>query len=38
MQTGHVPLFPLVCPNTVKPPGASQMQTNMIACNVKYSY
>jgi hypothetical protein len=37
MQTGHVPLFPLVYPDTVKPPGASWMQTNMIAYNVKYS-
>jgi hypothetical protein len=36
-QIGHVPLFPLVCPDNVKPPGASWMQTNMIAYNVKYS-
>jgi hypothetical protein len=36
-QTGHASLFPLVCPNTVKPPGVSWMQTNMIAYNVKYS-
>jgi hypothetical protein len=36
-QTGHVSLFPLVCPDNVKPPGASWMQTNMIAYNVKYS-
>jgi hypothetical protein len=35
-QTGH-PLFPLVCPDTVKTLGASQMQTNMIAFSVKYS-
>jgi hypothetical protein len=38
IQIGHVPLFPLVCPDTVKPPGASWMQTNVIAYNVKYSY
>jgi hypothetical protein len=38
MQTGHAPLFPLVCPDNVKPPAASWMQTNMIAYNVKYSY
>jgi hypothetical protein len=38
MQTGYAPLFPLVCPDTVKPPGASWMQMNMIAYNVKYSY
>jgi hypothetical protein len=37
MQIGHAPLFPLVCPDTVKPPGTSWMQTNMIAYNVKYS-
>jgi hypothetical protein len=37
MQIGHAPLFPLGCPDTVKPPGASWMQTNMIAYNVKYS-
>jgi hypothetical protein len=37
-QTGHVSLFPLVCPDNVKPPGASWMQMNMIAYNVKYSY
>jgi hypothetical protein len=37
MQTGHASLFPLVCPDTVKPPGAPWMQTNMIAYNVKYS-
>jgi hypothetical protein len=36
-QTGHVSLFPLVCPDNVKPPRASWMQTNMIAYNVKYS-
>jgi hypothetical protein len=36
-QTGHVSLFSLVYPNTVKPPGASWMQMNMIAYNVKYS-
>jgi hypothetical protein len=36
-QTGHAPLFPLVCPDIVKPPGASWMQTDMIAYNVKYS-
>jgi hypothetical protein len=36
MQRRH-PLFPLVCPDTVKPPGASWMQTNMIAFSVKYS-
>jgi hypothetical protein len=36
-QIGHVPLFPLVCPDTVKPLGASWMQMNMIAYNVKYS-
>jgi hypothetical protein len=33
-QIGHAPLFYLVCPDTVKPPGASWMQTNMIAYNV----
>jgi hypothetical protein len=37
MQIGHAPLFPLVCPDNVKPLGASWMQTNMIAYNVKYS-
>jgi hypothetical protein len=37
MQIGHAPLFPLVCPNNVKPPGALWMQMNMIAYNVKYS-
>jgi hypothetical protein len=37
MQTGHAPLFPLVCPDNVKPPGASWMQTNMIAYNVNCS-
>jgi hypothetical protein len=37
MQTGHAPLFPLGYPDTVKPPGASWMQTNMIAYNIKYS-
>jgi hypothetical protein len=31
MQTGHSPLFPLVCPDNVKPPRASWMQTNTIA-------
>jgi hypothetical protein len=36
-QTGHAPLFPLVCPDNVKPPGALWMQTNMIAYNMKYS-
>jgi hypothetical protein len=36
-QIGHAPLFPLVCPDNVKPPGASWIQTNMIAYNVKYS-
>jgi hypothetical protein len=36
-QTGYAPLFPLVCPDNVKPPGASWMQMNMIAYNVKYS-
>jgi hypothetical protein len=36
-QTGYVPLFPLVCLYNVKPLGASWMQTNMIAYNVKYS-
>jgi hypothetical protein len=36
-QTGNAPLLPLVCPDNVKPPGASWMQTNMIAYNVKYS-
>jgi hypothetical protein len=36
-QIGHAPLFPLVCPGTVKPPVATWMQTNMIAYNVKYS-
>jgi hypothetical protein len=34
-QIRHAPLFPLVCPDNVKPPGASWMQTNMIAYNVK---
>jgi hypothetical protein len=37
MQIGHVPLFLLVYPDTVKLQGASWMQTNMIAYNVKYS-
>jgi hypothetical protein len=37
MQTGYAPLFPLVCPENVKPPGASWMQMNMIAYNVNYS-
>jgi hypothetical protein len=37
MQIRHAPLFPLVCPDNVKPPGASWMQTNIIAYNVKYS-
>jgi hypothetical protein len=37
-QTGLVPLFPLVYPDNVKPPGTSWIQTNMIAYNVKYSY
>jgi hypothetical protein len=36
-QIGHAPLFPLVCPNNVKPLRASWIQTNMIADNVKYS-
>jgi hypothetical protein len=36
-QPGHASLFPLVCPDIVKPPGASWMQMNMIAYNVKYS-
>jgi hypothetical protein len=36
-QIGHAPLFPLVYPDNVKPPGASWMQMNMIAYNVKYS-
>jgi hypothetical protein len=36
-QIGQVPLFPLVCPDNVKLPGASWMQTSMIAYNVKYS-
>jgi hypothetical protein len=36
-QTGHMPLFLLVCPDNVKALGASWMQTNMIAYNVKYS-
>jgi hypothetical protein len=37
MQIGHAPLFPLVYPDTVKPPGTSWMQANMIPYNVKYS-
>jgi hypothetical protein len=37
-QIGHAPLFPLVYPDNVKPPGASWMQMNMIGYNVKYSY
>jgi hypothetical protein len=37
IQIGYAPLFPLVCPDNVKPLGASWMQTNMIAYNVKYS-
>jgi hypothetical protein len=37
MQIGYAPLFPLVYPDTVNPPGASWMQMNMIAYNVKYS-
>jgi hypothetical protein len=37
MQIQHAPLFPLVCPDNVKPPGASWMQNNIIAYNVKYS-
>jgi hypothetical protein len=36
-QIGHAPLFPLVCPDTVKPPRAPWMRMNMIAYNVKYS-
>jgi hypothetical protein len=36
-QIEHVPLFPLVCPDNVKPLRASWMQMNMIAYNVKYS-
>jgi hypothetical protein len=36
-QIGHATLFPLVYPDNVKPPGASWMQMNMIAYNVKYS-
>jgi hypothetical protein len=36
-QIGHALLFPLVYPDTVKPPRASWMPTNMIAYNVKYS-
>jgi hypothetical protein len=36
-QTGHASLFPLVCPDNINPSGASWMQTNMIAYNVKYS-
>jgi hypothetical protein len=35
-QTGHAPLFPLVCPDNVNPSGESWMQMNMIAYNVKY--
>jgi hypothetical protein len=37
-QIGHAPLFPLVCPDNVKPQGALWMQTNMIAYNVEYFY
>jgi hypothetical protein len=37
IQIGHAPLFPLICPDNVKPSGASWMQTNMIAYNMKYS-
>jgi hypothetical protein len=37
-QKGHARLFSLVCPDNVKPTGASWMQMNMIAYNVKYSY
>jgi hypothetical protein len=37
-QIGHATLFPLVCPDNVKPPVTSWMQTNMITYNVKYSY
>jgi hypothetical protein len=36
MQIGHL-LFSLVWPDTIKSPGAWWMQTNMIACSVKYS-
>jgi hypothetical protein len=36
-QIGHASLFPLFCPDIVKPPRASWMQMNMIAYNVKYS-
>jgi hypothetical protein len=36
-QIGHASLFSLVCPDNVKPLGASWMQTNIIAYNVKYS-
>jgi hypothetical protein len=36
-QIGHVPLFSLVCPDNVNLSGASWMQTNMIAYNMKYS-
>jgi hypothetical protein len=34
-QIGHAPLFPLVYPDTVKPLGASWIQKNMTAYNVK---
>jgi hypothetical protein len=36
-QIGLASLFPLVYPDNVNPLGASWMQTNMIAYNVKYS-
>jgi hypothetical protein len=36
-QIGHASLFPLACPDNVKPLGASWMQMNIIAYNVKYS-
>jgi hypothetical protein len=38
MMEGTLMQFPLVYPDTIKPPGESWMQTNMIAYNVKYSY
>jgi hypothetical protein len=36
-QIGYAPVFPLVCPDNVKPLGASWMQMIMIVYNVKYS-